>query len=233
MFFRFLVIQSIFVFILYMPLLIYHLVEYMYDYKDICQASIPLPCIIYYSRFPEGIAFLYSLTMCLFMVIGCNLCLYEWVNFDLYKKERELYEDKKVKFAKMIFNSWDWTITKNYESRQLQSILANDVKLNIEEDKVKLIVKNRKKLEQSKLFVRRIFTFSINFFILCIGWTGIFFINFYSKQITDFFESYDILKYVAVFIPSQCLVIINGCIPVITKFITRLEKWDFQSTLIK
>jgi hypothetical protein len=110
MFFRFLVISSIFVFILYMPLLIYHLVEYKYQYSAMCDASIPIPCLLYYSRFPSGIAFLYSLTLCLFMVIGSNLCLYEWVSFDLLKKERDLYEDKKVKFAKMLFNSWDWTI---------------------------------------------------------------------------------------------------------------------------
>lgn len=108
MFFRFLVGTSLFVFLLYLGLLLKHIIGYDYDYNDICEGIIPLPCIVYYSRFALDRSFAYSCTLASFVIIGVILCLYEWQQFDLIKKERELYEDRKIKFSKLFFNAWNW-----------------------------------------------------------------------------------------------------------------------------
>jgi hypothetical protein len=54
------------------------------------------------------LALTYSITLALLVIIGIMLCLYEWVQFDLMKQKRELYEDRKIKFSKLLFNAWNW-----------------------------------------------------------------------------------------------------------------------------
>jgi len=74
-----------------------------------------MPCFTFYSRFHSDHEFYYSLTLELFVLIGIFLCLFKWVQFDLIKKERGLYEDSKKKFSRLFINLWDWTTNNNYE----------------------------------------------------------------------------------------------------------------------
>mmetsp|Transcript_27687 Transcript_27687/g.26702 ORF Transcript_27687/g.26702 Transcript_27687/m.26702 type:complete len:286 (+) Transcript_27687:1460-2317(+) len=103
----------------------------------------------------------------------------------------------------------------------------------MDEDKIKQIVARRKKLEKSKLFVRRVITFSINLLFLAGGWVAIFFINFYSQEIQLYFAGFRLLTYIAPFVPSLCLSLVNGLIPVITKLIVKYEAWDFANVVIQ
>jgi hypothetical protein len=89
------------------------------------------------------------------------------------------------------------------------------------------LIKKRKRLERTALFVRRIVTFSINIAFLLAGWTAIVFVNLYDNEIQKYFEKFNWLKKIAAFIPSFILILINALIPFITKIITNLEKWDF------
>mmetsp|Transcript_27687 Transcript_27687/g.26704 ORF Transcript_27687/g.26704 Transcript_27687/m.26704 type:complete len:120 (+) Transcript_27687:1070-1429(+) len=118
MFFRFLVIQSIFLLLLYLPLTLGHVVRFEYNRSDLCDAVISIPCTFFYSRFSQNQAIMYSMTLSFFVVCGSILCLYEFVMFDLLKTERELYEVKNIKFTKMVLNAWNWQMNNGYDSRQ-------------------------------------------------------------------------------------------------------------------
>lgn len=73
----------------------------------------------------------------------------------------------------------------------------NEIKLNIEEEKIKDIIKRRKRLEKTKLFFRRIITFAINVVFLLLGWGSIVAVNLYNTEITTFFNNYKWLRKVA------------------------------------
>lgn len=95
---------------LYLGILIRHVINYPYELSEMCEGVVSLPCIINYSHFPTSIATLYSATLIAFIVFGIISTLYEWVQFDLSKKEQDLYEADQVKFkySRMLFNAWNW-----------------------------------------------------------------------------------------------------------------------------
>ena len=120
-----------------------------------------------------------------------------------------------------------------YEANQLKRINKNEIKLSLDEEKIKEIIKARKRLEKTKLLVRRVITFAINIVFLVIGWVLIFMINLYDDSIQDFLKHYRLLNKIASFVPSLCLSFVNTLIPTLTKMITKYEAWDFASTMIK
>eukprot|EP00347_Sterkiella_histriomuscorum_P009525 403340873 len=234
LFFKFLVNISFFVLALFMIIILRHVFNYKYDFTSFCSTGIfKMPCFTFYSRFHTDDEFYYSLTLELFIIIGIFMSLYKWVQFDLLKKERSLYEDQKKKFSKIFFNMWDWSTNNSYESYQLKNALRMEIKLNIDEDKIKETIKQRKSLEKTKLFIRRILTFILNTLILLCGWGLILLVNIYQSDIQNYFESFSILKYVSTFVATLCLSIINVAVPHLIKSITQLEAWDFQDQLIK
>lgn len=109
-FFRYLVVHAMLTLVLFSGLLIKHVFDYSYGYSSFCEGVVSVPCIINYSRFNTDIATLYSATLIAFIVFGIISTLYEWVQFDLTKKEQDLYEADKVKFkySRMLLNSWNW-----------------------------------------------------------------------------------------------------------------------------
>ena len=107
------------------------------------------------------------------------LCLQKWASFDLMKRKMNLYDDHRKKFSKLYFNTWDWHINNNYESRQLQNAIATEMKIIMDEDRIKEVIKKRKNIEKTKLFIRRTITLLINVFLLCIAWGLIILINYY------------------------------------------------------
>eukprot|EP00347_Sterkiella_histriomuscorum_P001018 403373654 len=142
LFFKFLVNISFFVLALFMIIILRHVFNYKYDFTSFCSTGIfKMPCFTFYSRFHTDDEFYYSLTLELFIIIGIFMSLYKWVQFDLLKKERSLYEDQKKKFSKIFFNMWDWSTNNSYESYQLKNALRMEIKLNIDEDKIKETIK--------------------------------------------------------------------------------------------
>ena len=83
----------------------------------------------------------------------------------------------------MFFNMWDWQINNNYETSQLKRAIQMELKLNMDEVKIKDVVRKRKAFEKSKLFIRRTITLLINVIVLLIGWGLIIAINYYDDTI--------------------------------------------------
>lgn len=55
----------------------------------------------------------------------------------------------------------------------MKKVVVREIRLTTDEERIKLKVKNRSAAEKAKLFILRIFTFSVSFAILCIGWAGV------------------------------------------------------------
>lgn len=113
MFFKFLFNMSFFVALLYGTLILHHLATTGYSYSSLCPGMFSMPCILYYSRFDRLSDNYYSITLILFAVVSLMISVYEWVQFDLIRKKRDLYEDKKKKYSRMFLNMWDWRNAKN------------------------------------------------------------------------------------------------------------------------
>jgi hypothetical protein len=62
-----------------------------------------------------------------------------------------------------------------------------ELKLTIDEDKIKEIVKKRKRIEKTKLCIRRAITLMINIVVLLIGWSQIIIIHYYDDEISNYF----------------------------------------------
>lgn len=162
------------------------------------------------------------------MVTGLVISVYKWVEFDLVRKKRELYEDKKKKFSRLLFNSLDWsTPVNNYEGRQMASAVRLELKINLDEERIKLIIGQRTTIEKSKLFIRRTITLFLNTLILLAGWGGIIAINYFDKDIQASLKNVNVIKNVSTFVPSISLTVINAIVPKATVFFTAYEKWDF------
>jgi hypothetical protein len=82
-----------------------------------CAGVFDTPCFLFYSHFHSDIAILYTGTLIGFIIFGIISTLYEWVQFDLQKKEQDLYEDRRKKFSKLFFDSWNWQMDNGFESR--------------------------------------------------------------------------------------------------------------------
>jgi hypothetical protein len=131
--------MSFFVGVLYATLLINHLVDNDYGYSTICSGDLPVPCFLLYSRFDPDNDQFYALSLMLFMIFGLTISVYKWVSFDVLRKKRELYEDKKMKFSKIFLNCWDWkTANNNYEARELATATRMELKVNLDEERIRM-----------------------------------------------------------------------------------------------
>lgn len=109
----------------------------------------------------------------------------------------------------------------------MRNALRLEFKLKLDEDKIKELIKDRKSFEKTKLLIRRISTLSLTIVILLLGWALILIVNIYESNIQDYFKKNYILQYIASFVATICLSLINVAVPNIIKFITELEAWDF------
>lgn len=75
----------------------------------------------------------------------------------------------------------------NYDSIQLKGVILNEIKLNLDEEDIKETIKRRKRVEKTKLFIRRIITFSINIVFLVAGWAAIVTVNLNDNLIQKYF----------------------------------------------
>ena len=192
-----------------------------------------MPCLLFYSRFDKDSDHLFAISLIAFMVIGMFISIYKWIQFDLLRKKRELYEDKKKKYSKLFFNMWDWrTVDTGFEGRSLTTGIRVELKTNLDEDRIKAEINKRTAIEKSKIFIRRLSTLIINTLLLILGWGGIIAINIYNKNIQAKLGNIKYVKEISTFVPPIVLTVINAIVELGTKKITTLEAWDFKEQLI-
>ena len=54
------------------------------------------------------------------------------------------------------------------------------------EEQVKEIIKNRSRAKKIELYISRSILFSVNFCLVVSSWVGIFFVNVYQQNISDY-----------------------------------------------
>ena len=193
-----------------------------------------MPCFLFYSRFDKDSDHLFAVSLIAFMVIGMFISIYKWIQFDLLRKKRELYDDKKKKYSKLFFNMWDWRTTDtNFEGRSLTTGIRVELKTNLDEDRIKAEINKRTAIEKSKLFIRRVLTLIVNTVLLILGWGGIIAISIFNKNIQAKLGAIKYVKEVSTFVPPITLTIINAIVEIGTKKITTLEAWDFKEQMIQ
>jgi hypothetical protein len=123
---------------------------------------------------------------------------------------------------------WDWRNYKTgHEARTQLGAGRTELKVTMDEERIRLIIDSRSTLEKSKLFVRRTTTQLVNAFILLVGWAGIILISIYDKKIQEKLRAISWAASFATLVPSVSLSIINSVIPIVSKKITEYEAWDF------
>lgn len=151
--------------------------------------SYVIPCIMLYSRFPGyEYQIYYVLTLIAFLIIMFISIMGKWMNFDKLMKIDELKNTRKNNVAQMYFNLWDWSINNSHEAFEMRSIYQRELKLQIDEEKIRSIIRNRTQSDKVKLIFRRVITVSISIVILVCGWGGIVMVNYYEKDIANYFK---------------------------------------------
>ena len=101
------------------------------------------------------------------------------------------------------------------------------------EEEIKEIRKKRTKQERCNIYLRRAGTMTLNLVILGAGWVAIVAVNLYQTNISDSVKDVPVISSIATLLPGFVISFVNGFVPITTKMITKCEKWDFASQLIK
>ena len=83
------------------------------------------------------------------------------------------------------------------------------------------------------MYLLRGFSFSINFLAILVGFFLIVMTNKNEKFIISLASDYKYWSFFSAFAPSLIISIINTAIPSLTKFHSKIEKWDYAETQIK
>jgi hypothetical protein len=75
--------MSIFVALIYTPLLLQHTIYQPYDYTSTCPGMFPTPCFMFFSRFTSQSDNYYSMTLMGFAVAGTMISIQQWVAYDI------------------------------------------------------------------------------------------------------------------------------------------------------
>lgn len=135
MFFRFLFGLSFLVGMIYSLLLIRYVLTNTNSLTYMCPGSFSeMPCFLFYSRFSTDNDTFYSGTLIVFVVIGTIISIRKWINFDLLRKKKELYEDRKMKYSKMFLNMWDWrTVETSFDGKTQTTAIRTELKVTLAE----------------------------------------------------------------------------------------------------
>lgn len=162
-------------------MLIVYILDRDTDLDKICASY--FPCVILYSRFTNGNERYYVCTILGFMIVVFAGIMEKWIAFNKMMKKAELKEIHKNNHSRMLFNIWDWSIDKKFDMLEMRRTYTREIRLTLDEDKIKAKILSRTKAEKAALFFRRIGTFSLSVFILCIGWSAIIAVNYYEREI--------------------------------------------------
>lgn len=120
---------------IYLALLLRYLLLSYTKIQELC--IIVIPCLFLYSRYPEGYEIWYVSTILGFILIVFFAVMSKWMTFDKLMKISELREGSKGHIARMFCNSWDWSINNQYESSEMRRVNERELKLTIDEEKIK------------------------------------------------------------------------------------------------
>ena len=156
-FFRFLVGFSMLTALVFAGLLIYHMLTFEGSFTDTNGGF--YPSFTLFSSFTAKYATTYAGTIQLFMIFAICCSLSRWIRFFKDQTRHELYENKNVKYSKLIFNWWDWTMCAEDDCSNLIATNLSELKLIIYEESVMSAIAKRTIKERLALLIRRLSIF--------------------------------------------------------------------------
>lgn len=105
--YRFLIGQSIFMFLIFLPLFIFQISQSTQEITKLDMCGV-LPCIMTYSGFGTNTSIYFPITFCVFIFAGMIGCFYKWIIFDRQVKRIKTFNDQEYSVAGRLFNAWDW-----------------------------------------------------------------------------------------------------------------------------
>lgn len=231
-FFRFLFLVSMVFAAVYGYLIVKHIVITT-NFSQTCLYSI-VPCFLLYNSFTSDEQLAFVITLIVFTGLGIFLTLTQLIANDrLRRVQAYLMQDGSKRFSKALFSTPDWTLTKLGQKTDSKISIPLLLQNMLKEEQVKETIKNRSRAKKLELYISRSILFSLNFCLVVSSWVGIYYVNVYQQSISDYLKTkFSWLTYVAAFIPSVCLTLINGLIPLVTNMIIFLERWDYASSVI-
>ncbi|CDW88631.1 UNKNOWN [Stylonychia lemnae] len=229
--FRFLFVFSMITFVLYAYLLLIHFINTdSSEISKICNTVVP--CILYYSRFlaKEGTA--YCSTIGLFVIIGLIICLYQWIKFDRQAKYQQIFKKDGIIFARMVLNSWNWSVNEKTQQEDLAESSFNEVLFALKEYVIAKRILYRPQSIKNALLFRRVITGLLSIIVIIFGWAGIIAASLYEENIVNYFGKF-LPDIVAGFIPTVIVTIVNFIVLFLLEKLTEFEEWDFAYDNLK
>jgi len=116
-----------------------------------------------------------------------------------------------------------------------RTALINEVKLKLEDAKIREKVENRSDADKARIRSKRFFLNIIDLILLFLGWIIIFYGIYYEDQMKAFVkEDMGVDNWVVIeFAPAITTSLVNYIVPYILGIVTQLEEWDFAEEFIK
>lgn len=145
-FFRYIVAISILTFMIFLTMQVIYIYNSWGNRNSLCINFIP--CMILYSRFPNGKELYYLFTIIGFILIVFICNMYKWMVFHKLMKWDEIHGDHEKPLSKLFFNAWDWSIDTRPEYIEKQKATVRQLQLTQDEAKIKVKIKNRSQKEK-------------------------------------------------------------------------------------
>lgn len=194
-----------------------------------------IPCFLYFSRFTTEERLTYSLTFLFSSIFLFFLISNKWIWSKRMDVLNELFFNEEKQFSKTFFNIWDWNVQSKEDLDDAKKKIKNLLTIGVKEEYLKEVLKKRTYEEKFNLFVRRTIGIILSIIVLIIGGVLVFIFYLFQGYIKSQIGTSDSLSAIDIVIqllPGIGLSFINSIFPIFFNLIVKIEKWDFNYTIL-
>ena len=184
--------------VLFLYLLTSHFITSADELADTCNSL--FPCFVFYSAFSDDQKYVYSWTLYIFLLLALIFAIFRFLKFYKENKQSQIKTGDSHKFARLLFNCWDWDTCNHSDCSNARMGINNAFKALMNEEEIRKNVANRTCKALTLLYLLRFFLLLLNLIFLAIGWMIIVLIYLYERDIVDAFDGIPIFGVIVIHI---------------------------------
>ena len=230
---RFLFMQFTFLLLVTYTFALYHVAHVISrgDYELFYTSDGLQPNFLMFSSFHTNESLFYSWCVVCTMLVICITSVHKLVSEDRKRKEYDAYEtENSYPTAKEVFCCWDFSLTTQQDSNDLNNSLEQFFQQFIDESQMKLIQSLRTPFQKNMLLARRVYGFCLSICVQGCAFLIIIYLSINQTPISLYVKGIPFLSHISSFVAPVSLNLLNKLIPSILGSITQFEQWDFGTT---
>ncbi|KAJ0411534.1 hypothetical protein ATCC90586_001129 [Pythium insidiosum] len=184
----------------------------------------------------EAEALAYTSVLVAMEILLLVLTFHKWILEDRASKTVEAMDngEKKPKFAKLILNAWDSSLSTKEAFSDMQRAIEEQLKLAMAEERLSETLRHRTKKEWYLLYARRLLAFLVYLTVQASSWYLIIVLTTQSTEIQAWIalKAKVLSPYASSIVPAA-VTVLNAALPTIISLLTQLERWDHSGFAVK